>query len=390
MLMREDLLLDFCRSIDAMDKSSFDKFRNIAVGILRDEFGTIHSDIKLDGRRADGVPALDTIRLDSRPDDHGITTIFKRGKYTSQRAFSYHQGCPLWVTTKCGKPIAQAKHDDVLIEQWGSFDGKFSAVKADIPPYQDFVPTGGGARTSVIVPLRYGFERPRIFGVLCLEFEKKIDLTKHSAGRIGRINKAIAKAIWLFETSTEQKRGTNTALDTLEERLKRLPTGPGLEMPSIFFACGSNADSDVRDIIVNVLTKYPEVVQLDDWEKHAGPGPVNQQIADSINKASYGIVYFSEPCPDGSRFQYRDNPNVLFEAGMMNSVFHNSSDGISRWVLVREDHDGESPLCGPPPFDFFDQKIVIVPRSAKKLSKREFATQLKNHLEALIFRDAKR
>ena len=392
MLLREDLLNDFCRSVDAMDEESFNKFRALVLKVLSAEFGTVHSDIKLDGRRASGIPALDTMRLDAKPKDYNLVPVKdERGHYTSQRAFSYDLGCPLWITTKCGSTITGARASDVLIEQWGEFDGDFSQLRKLVPKYQDFEPEGGGARTSVIVPLRYGASRPRVFGVLCLEFKAIIERSQHTARRIATLSRAIAKAIWIFETTREQRQGTLNALDALEKLVDDLPRGPGLHLPKVFFAYPSQCDMKVRDAIAGAVSCWPDSVQLEDWGKKKEAGPISEEITKSINSATYGICYFSQPSPERAELAFFDNANVLIEAGMMNAAFHTTVGSPSRWLLVRENHEGDPPLCSEPPFDIKSQRFVIVPRTMGKTAKAPpeldrdtFLTDLMEHLENLF------
>ncbi len=367
MPQREDILHEFCRSVDAMDQETFGVFKSIVLDVMKSDFGTVSSDIKLDGCRSDGAPALDSMWLDDkdRIARNPVPVKGRNGEYSSQRAFVYDVGCPLWVSTKSGAPIAAPKSkSDIFIRPWGSFEGKFSEILHEIPEYQNYS-SDGNACTSVIVPLRYGSDRPRIFGVLCLEFERLIECTPFSQVRIETLARAISKAIWLNETTREARRGTAVALKTLRSRISSFPNTCGLELPTIFFAYSSAADPKVKQAISETVERFGEYIRLDDWEKHEQPGKITSHILKSISSASYGICYFSEPAPATRKKSFIDNPNVLIEAGMMNVVFHQDDAASSRWLLVREDHNDER-ITDEPAFDFRDQRHLLVPRKQRR------------------------
>jgi hypothetical protein len=114
-------------------------------------------------------------------------------------------------------------------------------------------------------------------------------------------------------------------------------------------------------------------------------GNINTQIAAEILESRFGICYLSEPDEDSpaGAHQYRDNPNVVFEAGMLHARTTAAADTDggepAGWIPVREQ---ESP---PPPFDFAAERIVQVPRSRTgDLNESRLREMLRRRIEALL------
>ena len=104
------------------------------------------------------------------------------------------------------------------------------------------------------------------------------------------------------------------------------------ERDQLFLSYSARADPAVIGELKRVLgsDKYAERIKVDDWETAARPGPITPQIVDSVRASRFGICYLSEldqdaRC-DGRRF--KDNPNVLFEAGMFHVLRHNRGDSL--------------------------------------------------------------
>jgi hypothetical protein len=95
-------------------------------------------------------------------------------------------------------------------------------------------------------------------------------------------------------------------------------------------------------------------------------------------RSRYGICYFSQPAPPGSGHKYADNPNVIFEAGMLHALVNAPDAPPSGWIPVRE---GDSPEA---PFDFADQRIEQVPRDEGQVDEEKLRTQIQRRLAALV------
>lgn len=113
--------------------------------------------------------------------------------------------------------------------------------------------------------------------------------------------------------------------------------------------------------ILNVLEDFRNQIRVHYWQESSASGNINLEILKQIKESRFGLCYFSEPAADPkSPFEYQDNVNVVFEAGM----FQSRTDPIeprrsTGWIPVRE----QEPLSPPPPFDFAQQRMVIIERS---------------------------
>ncbi|HEU4397498.1 MAG TPA: hypothetical protein VFU54_06640, partial [Actinomycetota bacterium] len=100
-------------------------------------------------------------------------------------------------------------------------------------------------------------------------------------------------------------------------------------------------------------------------------------------RSRYGICYFSEPAPPGAEHGYVDNPNVIFEAGMLHALINAPDAPPSGWIPVREE---SSP---PAPFDFADQRIEKVPRDQDgQVVEERLRAQMQRRIVALLRDDA--
>lgn len=69
-----------------------------------------------------------------------------------------------------------------------------------------------------------------------------------------------------------------------------------------------------------------------------------------------------------------DNPNVIFEAGMLHALINSPDAPPSGWIPVREE---DSPAA---PFDFAAERIEKVPRTRGELDVVKFRAQLERRL----------
>ena len=112
--------------------------------------------------------------------------------------------------------------------------------------------------------------------------------------------------------------------------------------------------------IRSVLDGFKDRLRVHYWHESSNNGNINWEILKQVQASQFGLCYFSERVDDpDSSFKYPDNANVIFEAGMFQSLTNPSAtnDPIG-WIPIRE---GE-PDAPPPPFDFAQQRMIIVER----------------------------
>ena len=95
------------------------------------------------------------------------------------------------------------------------------------------------------------------------------------------------------------------------------------------------------------------------------PGAINQQLLYELGRCRYGVCYMSEATSDADT-AFRDNINVVFEAGMLHGRSDIESSAPASWIPVRE---RDSP---PTPFDFAGQRMIVTRRSHGHLDVNRF------------------
>jgi predicted nucleotide-binding protein len=130
-------------------------------------------------------------------------------------------------------------------------------------------------------------------------------------------------------------------------------------------------------VLIEVLEEFENQLRVVRWDQIEDSGTITTQLTEEITKSRFGICYLSEPQDDASRFA--DNPNVVFEAGMLHALAALSPQERSGWIPIRE----EKSL--PTPFDFAGERIEVVPRGgADRLNEARFRTRLRARLQNLL------
>jgi hypothetical protein len=100
------------------------------------------------------------------------------------------------------------------------------------------------------------------------------------------------------------------------------------------------------------------------------------QLAEIITRSQFGLCYFSEPQRETGG--YKDNPNVVFEAGMLHTTILSNAEP-SGWIPLREN---KSP---PLPFELASERIFVVPRTADgRLNEELFHVRLRARIQLLL------
>lgn len=181
----------------------------------------------------------------------------------------------------------------------------------------------------------------------------------------------IADAVGLLHATDvatlEQREGTARAIARLSDLVGKLEldTGP---KPLMFVASSSRAPDDIMKAVDDVLERFRDHIFVEPWHQIHQPGNINVQLVEKIRKAQYGICYMSEEVADvsdksGSAPRFRDNPNVLVEAGMLHMVTATDTASGTGWIPIREK---DSPKV---PFDLGNQRMVLVERDNQGVAK---------------------
>jgi hypothetical protein len=358
-----ELLKQFALSIDIVDQATFNRVRDHVVEYMRTELEAAYFGL-MTRSVIDGQPGLQTTW--SSADQGSGTTIRSGDGYTRQVSIAFDQRRPLWVVAADGGALRDVEDPAGYLELWSGVGG--------LPRYVS--PVEEPMKTSIMLPLvRTG----RALGVMYLESTTHVEATPVAKHELSTLAEAIAILIELRDANKTQTEGTERAVSQLG-RFLGTAKFPRLTKPNLFLASADDADSQVLGILKGVLAEFDSKVSVFDWHEIADSGAITSQIADRIVRSRYGICYFSEPAPAGAEHRYVDNPNVIFEAGMLHALINAPDAPPSGWIPVREE---DSPAA---PFDFADQRIERVPRDPDdgQVVAEKFRAQIQRRITALL------
>jgi hypothetical protein len=304
-----------------------------------------------------------------------------KGSYNGQVSFAYSLGKPLWIVSQDDQPLGSTKR--------GYLDLFRNANLDEIPPYSAV--SDDPIRTSVYLPIivtefdessRLVSKTQDIMGILNFESRERIECTSLIKKEMESISVAVSRFYKMTESYSVQSRGTALAKEELKKvlrnRINELKRKPLIGKNGLFLASSSSASDDVIGIIRTVLNEYSDSVEVYYWRQDQRTGNIHAQLWEKMRQSSSGIFYLSQRAEENSAHLYEDNPNVLFEAGMMYGLCGEESTK-SAVIIVRE---ADSPDV---PFDIFAERRLTVPRDAHDVLNQElFRSNIKVQLEDLL------
>jgi hypothetical protein len=353
-------LQHFARSVDIVDEQTLDDARNLVHEYIQEELDAAYFELAT-VHLVDDAAGLRT-RWSSENKNFSSTIRTAEGGYSSQLAVSFDTGRPLWIVSPQREPLHRAK----------SYLDRWSGV-TELPSYK--APMDGDLLTSIVLPMR----RPndRILGVMALESTTYLDITEFDTAELDLLADALGVLLDLRELHAVQTQGTRDAIRNLR-RIKDVVVFPQIAKPQIFVAFSARADREVVGVLGEVLKEFSDRLRVVQWNRIADSGAITSQIADAIATSRFGLCYFSEPRADGEH-SYADNPNVLFEAGMLHALEALSAYERTGWIPIREE---DSP---PLPFDFAGERVEPVPRDADgHVNEERFRSRLQARIERLL------
>jgi hypothetical protein len=356
-------LRHFAKSVDIVDDRVFDHVRSLIYRYVRSELDALYFEVDRE-QDIDGRPGLRMFWSDLDR-DHNWPLKSADESYTNcvTRAVALNQ--PMWIVASDKSGLSEAeKYEDL----W--------SASTDLPRHRP--DADQPVKTVVIVPLR----RRRMLGAYYFESGKYIGITEVAKQELLQLGDALAILLELYEAHKSQTRLTGEAIDHLQDTLESARF-PKLTKPHFFLAFSNAADSSVRLVITETLDKFADQLEFTDWTKMADSGNINEQIAREIVRSRFGICYLSEPSPDDSGHRFVDNPNVVFEAGMLHALTsaNTAASGAepSGWIPMRE---ADSP---PAPFDFAAERTIEIPRTGNgEVNEGRLATILEERVSRLL------
>ena len=345
--------------MDIVDDQTVDAVRDLIYAYVSDELDAAYFSLACEQQVDDRV-GLRTV-WSSENQNHATTVRDAGGAYTSQISVSFDQCKPLWIVDPERGSLRQA---DSYVDLWSEIP--------DLPKYQ--APINRDMKTSIIVPLVHW---SHVLGVIYLESTSYLEIADVTKDELTLLADTIAILLELRQANHAQLTGTRAALGDLSVTL-RSTKFPRLTKPQIFVAFSGRADDGVIGVIQQVLDEFSDALRIVQWNGIEESGSITLGLIEEIARSRFGICYFSEPT-EGSASGFADNPNVLFEAGMLHSLTNSPVAMPTGWIPIREKR---SPKI---PFDFASERILIIARSNEgRLAEETFRADLRKRVEALL------
>jgi len=355
-------LKQFSRSVDIVDKATFDGVRDLIIRYVKRELGEQSYFELLRERPAGAAMDLDTF-WSSENRSQLLSLRHQDGTFESAAAFSFAKEKPLWVVGR--------NRDSLENCQPGDCRGQWSQV-TDLPPHRS--PTNRPMKTLITLPLR----RKRPLGLFYVESPRYLEAAELARNEFSLLADSLATLLDLWEKNETHSDNTVEAVDNLRDMITNAQF-PRLTRPQVFIAHSARADKQVTGVIRQVLQQYETKIDITYWNDISEAGNVTVQIGEKIVNSRFGICYLSEPtnaAESGTRFV--DNPNVIFEAGMLHALANAPNAPPSGWIPIRERESSSAP------FDFAHERILEVARLSTGEVAPNFETDLRSRVNALL------
>jgi hypothetical protein len=353
-------LRHFVEAVDIVDDQTFRDIRDLVWKYLTDQLEVEYFEIM--SRSLVGSQVLLKTHWSSRDEDLAWSIRDGDDEYTNPITAAFDRNTPLWLASPDASPLAEAAQ---IGDQWSRFAG--------LPPYKPVV--ARPIRTAVVVPLPANPPRFLYF----LETKQSVGITEVAKEELLILAESLGIVIELSAANRTQSRLTREAIRELREILDAAEF-PKLAKPRVFFAFSDRADRAVIESIKAVLGEFDGKLDVHDWDQMRESGNIPTQITHSISRSKFGVCYLSEPGLGGE--EYIDNPNVVFESGMLQAQTNDYAiEGEpAGWIPVREKNSPQAP------FDFASERMLIVPRAARsgELDKQRLAEELRQRVRWLL------
>ena len=366
-----ECLRQFAQAVDYVTETTFDRVLDLIADYAHKTLGFGYFEFMtpqpVNGE--DGLQTLYIYQEGSRKDGTYATEIFEPGqgqKPKTQSALAHVQKSPLWIVSKERKSLRDC---DGYEDQWSQ--------QTDLPRYNPIAELV--AKTSVILPVYQG---RRALGAVDFEGEAYIPYSRTTSEELEAIVACVAQLWFLNQALEAQSRGTEEALDYLNDTLAS-GAFPDPGISKLFLAYPRRAKPDILRIIKTTLYKdeFKDCIKVVDWRELDKPGNVTIELLEHIARCRFGLCYFSEEIP-GETNRFRDNANVLFEAGMLHALTNQPAGPPRGWIPIREEGSSATP------FDFAQERTILISRDKQGEIcgdvKKEITDRLRGMLRCLL------
>jgi hypothetical protein len=353
----------FALSVDLVSEPLISSFRTIICAYFKEklciDFIEHMIDYRIDDSKVGLVTYWDNLGLSNGKHVYSIKN--EDGTFKGQTSFAFEIGRPMWIVNS----------DNSCLEMKNEYIDLWSGVK-NIPEYWHYN-SKFNIKTSIIYPYR---GRDGNVSILNLESSQYLNISNHAKGDIGLVAEALEILYKLENTNKSLYNNSYQAIENIKRVISSYPKLVAGYKPGVFLASSSRANEDVMGAIRETVDKFENKIEALYWKDISEAGNINSQILSAINMSTYGICYFSEKSTLNE--EYIDNPNVIFEAGMLQSLTNEPTSKPMGWIPIREN----SPNI---PFDFARERILIVPRlNDGSLNLEKFNFELKKRIESLL------
>lgn len=331
----------FALSVDIVDDNIFQRTWDLVKQYLTEQLKPTYIALLVESQ-VDNEPGL-YARECSEGGHMSFSLMKGKDEYNGLAAYSFGEEKPLWLVSPDKEPLDP---NTSIKDQW-------SEAK-NLPCFDR--PSDAGIRSVVFVPLR---QKGRTIGLLDLQSPQYNEITTKITDELILIADTLTVLQDLLDLNKAQREHTLEAIKLHSTALNE-ESWPPLTKPKIFVASSGEADDTVMGTIRSVLNEFSDQLDVHYWKDSSTSGNINWEILQQVKESQFGLCYFSEPVDDPKgEYTYQDNINVVFEAGMFQSQTNpNVTDDPTGWIPIREQ---PSP---PPPFDFAQQRMIIVERLA--------------------------
>lgn len=288
----------------------------------------------------------------------------KDGNYRGLAPYVYDTGMALWVTDAKQRHLRTGED---YIDSWSD------TPPGDLPRYM----SSAEIRTTIILPLR---SEGKIFGVATFDSDKYLKFSYPAKKEFELLAETMQILYVLHKAHSTQQDSTKYALQQLkppdQSAAFRLT---GRTKPLLFFASAKQADDEVIGNIKEVLGQFSNHIDTFHWQSRSESGSIRRQIIRTIRKCTYGICYFSEPQDGQQGSGYRDNPNVLIEAGMLHALVNCYGQSPRAWIPIRERQSKDLP------FNLKSERTLMIERETNgQINTHKLKAELKKRLRSFL------
>lgn len=360
----------FSRATAVISQDDFTDVLRMAQKYLKDK-AYIHKIELVLQTKIEGELGLEPQDWDDN-DRYGAYLLRKKdGSPNGQNACSFIHGRPLWIVSK-NEEVLEDSSD--YLDLWSD--------RSEIPKFTRFPRKkdwSSDDETRVLISIPTELFTKTLAGILYFESSQRLKASKQAKEELMVLAEGLCTLHELVVQTKESSKKTSQAVEELrlgvEEKIDLQ-----VSKATLFFAYSGNSDDEVVGHIKSVLDEFFEDIDVIDWKEISESGEINNQIINSIRTSKYSICYFSEKDDASKGTQhFRDNPNVLFEAGMIHMSIQDPRVMPQGCLLIRE--------VPPPkvPFDFSTLRIVEVERKNDgALNAQAFESMLRDSLKTLL------